>query len=148
MAHSAEHLTCSLSPGSVWGQPSVLRCGAGRPGCLGKGAAAGSCCLCGQPPDGAPWTAESQTSHPWGHQVRLRVASPPARGLVWFLHSLHHHLGWWELLSPLRRGTEAPTGATAQDGTSGGRRGVKPGSNFPLSTLRAPHHHSYFLELF
>lgn len=63
-----------FAPGSVWGQPSVLCSGAGRPGCLGEGAAAGSRCPCGQLPDGASQAAKSQTSHHRGHQVRLGAA--------------------------------------------------------------------------
>lgn len=117
MAHSAGHLNCPLSPGSVWGQPSVLCCGAGRPGCLGEGAAAGSRSLCGQLPDGAPWTAESQTSHSWGHQVRLKTVVIICQG-PGMVPSFTLSLPPGMVATYLHRGgTEAPIGAVAQDGT-------------------------------
>lgn len=119
MAHSAGASDMFFVPDSVWGQPSVLRCGAGRPECLGEGAAPGSCHQCGQLPDGTPQAAKNQTSHRRGCQVRLwgQQSPPTCQGPVWY-HFLH--LTTWDggVMSALKR-TETLRGAIAQNGTPG-----------------------------
>lgn len=133
-AHFPGYLTCPLSPGSVWGQPSVLRRGPGRPACSGEGAAAGSCRLCGQRPDGAPPTAESQTSHHRGRQVRLGqqpiplTKHPPGARCASFCHLIATRAGGDFYLH--RGRPKAVRSAVAQGHASReGESSVRPGSN-------------------